>query len=91
MTLYESFDAIDEALKPYDLVMLDATMNGLTGYEVSTALRGDPEIDENLPILMFDNGFLDDAKLKSSGITDTILPEIDPSTLTEILVKFIGE
>lgn len=42
-------------------------------------------------ILMFDSGFLDDNKLKSAGVTETILPEIDPGLLTEILVRLTSE
>jgi CheY-like chemotaxis protein len=92
VTLYESFDALDRAIKEeFALVMLDEKMSGLTGYELCAALRGDPEIDIDLPILMFDNGFLDDNKVKSSGITETIAPELDPGLMTEILVRLIGD
>ncbi|MFP6597271.1 MAG: response regulator [Candidatus Hydrogenedentota bacterium] len=92
VTVYESIDALDIAIEqPFDLVMMGEKMSGLTGYELCTAMRGDPEIDDDLPILMFDNGFLDDDKLKSAGITETILPELDPGLLTEIMVRLTGE
>ena len=92
VTVYESIDALDVVLgQPFSLVMLDEKMSGLTGYELCSVLRGDPEIDNDLPILMFDKGFLDDDKVKSSGVTETILPELDPGIMTEILVRLIGE
>ena len=91
-TLYESIEAQDAAIgKQYALILLDAKMSGLTGYELCTILRGDPEIDNDLPIVMFDNGFLDEGKLKSCGITETILSEVDPGLLNEFLVRLIGE
>jgi CheY-like chemotaxis protein len=92
VTVYESIDALDMVIEQsFDLVMMDEKMSGLTGYELCSAMRGDPEIDNDLPILMFDSGFLDDNKLKSAGVTETILPEIDPGLLTEILVRLTGE
>lgn len=92
VTLYESIDAQDTALaQEFSLVILEAKMNGLTGYEVSSILCGDPEIDDALPIIMLDDGYLDDNKLKSCGATETMKPEIDPSLLNEVLVRLIGE
>ena len=92
VSVYESIEALDIAIQqPFDLVMLDEKMSGLTGYELCSALRGHPDIDNGLPVLMFDNGYLDDGKLQSAGVTDTILPELDTGRLTEILVRLMGE
>lgn len=92
ITLYESIDAVETAISQIpDLVILEENMNVFNGFEIGTALRSDPDVDDQLPVLMMTKHSISSQDLERAGITDTILPEIDPASLREILVLHTGE
>lgn len=92
VTLYESIDALECAVaENVDLVILEENMNVFNGFEVATAMRGEPDVPEDLPILIMTRNSIKPQDLERAGVIDTIHPEPDPATLRELLVHHIGE
>lgn len=92
VVIYESVDALETAIQEEPaLVILEEKMEIFHGFEVSTQLRGDPDVPNDLPILMMTSNNVKPQDLEKAGITDTILPEIDPALLREKLVALTGE
>ncbi|MFP6584481.1 MAG: response regulator [Candidatus Hydrogenedentota bacterium] len=92
ITLYESIDAVETVISEFpDLVIIGEKMNVFNGFEIADALQGDPDVDDELPVLMMTKRSISSQDLARAGIRDTILPEIDPASLREILVLHTGE
>jgi len=92
VSIYESVDTLEAAINESpDLIILEEKMNYLNGFEVAEKLRNDPDIPNELPILMMTKNNIDVRELLQFGINDTILPELDPAALREIFVGLTGE
>lgn len=92
ITLYQSVDAVETAIaEEVGLVIVEEDMKYFNGYEVCEALRADPDVPRELPVLLMTTGKVDVRDLHKYGFTDTILPELDPAALREIFVKLTGE
>lgn len=76
-------------IKP-DMVIADVTMPRKTGYEVSSAIRGNPETSA-LPVILLTGAFepFDENKFRESGANAYIAKPFDSQSLIALVRKFI--
>ncbi|MBI5329112.1 MAG: response regulator [Betaproteobacteria bacterium] len=75
-------DAAVAAADPYDLLLLDARMPGLDGFQVAERLRGDPRHARTTMLMLTSAGIRGDAaRCKELGLTAYLTK---PITLTEL-------
>jgi CheY-like chemotaxis protein len=92
ITLYESIDTVEAVVtEEIDLVILEENMNVFNGFEIAEQLKGDPDVPNELPVLMMTTNKIKPQDLEHAQIEDTILPEIELSLLREVLVSLLGE
>jgi signal transduction histidine kinase/CheY-like chemotaxis protein len=82
------------AAKPYDLILMDLRMPNMTGYEATEAIRSSTLKDaKSIPIIaMTADAFGEDVqKCLASGMNAHIAKPIDPESLYETLLKYLGQ
>ncbi len=74
---------------PYDIVLIDISLPGIDGKEVTRRLRRDPRF-ESLPIIALTAHAIkgEDEKILSSGIKDLITKPIDLQRLLELVRRY---
>ena len=79
-----------KAVKP-DVLLVDAVMPGMTGYEVCEEIRRDPLL-ENVPILLLTGAFepFDEEKARKSGADDFISKPFESQSLIDKVTNLIS-
>lgn len=81
--------AIEEARRrPPDLVLLDRNMPGMSGDEVLTAMRGEPEL-ASIPILILSGEPIEPDELRRIGANGAVLKPFDVTALVETIRTYV--
>jgi DNA-binding response OmpR family regulator len=75
---------------PPDLVLLDLVLEGRSGFDVLTALRGDPRTSET-PVLVISASNDVDAHALAAGADRFLAKPFDPDTLRSIALEMLDE
>jgi CheY-like chemotaxis protein len=69
-----------------DVVLLDITLPGMTGYDVARQLRADPELRDAVLVAMTGHGEAADKKAaREAGFTLHLLKPVEPDVLQKLL------
>lgn len=79
------------SLKP-DLILLDAGMPGLDGYQVCTMIRKSSVL-RHIPVIMVtgNKGLLDRARAKLAGTTDYLTKPFSQKDLLQIVLRYLSD
>ncbi len=79
------------SIKP-DLILLDASMPGLDGYQVCTMIRKSSLL-KHIPVVMVtgNKGLLDRARAKMAGTTDYLTKPFSQKDLLQIVLRYLSD
>lgn len=79
------------SIKP-DLILLDASMPGLDGYQVCTMIRKSSLL-KHIPVVMVtgNKGLLDRARAKMAGTTDYLTKPFTQKDLLQIVLRYLSD
>lgn len=87
-----AMDVVDVAIeKKVDLVVVEENMTTFRGTEVSTMMRYDPDVPEELPILLMITVKISPRKLEAAEITEVIGKGMLGIFLEDMLVEHLGD
>ncbi len=82
--------AIETAQKPYDLMLLDAMMPNLDGYETASIINQMPASCRPIIIMLSSSGLCDTEKWRSVGIANHATKPVMQSELRDLLLSSLG-
>ena len=76
----------------YDLVLMDCQMPEMDGYDATKAIRKDPLLNSDIPIIAMTANAMkgDKEKCLAAGMSDYISKPIDPDMLSECLQRWLN-
>ena len=86
----EAIAAIEAATKPYTLMLLDAMMPGLDGFETATIVSTLPTERQPTMIMLSSGGLFDAEKWRSVGITSFATKPVLQSELLDLLLSSLN-
>ena len=86
----EAIAAIEAATKPYTLMLLDAMMPGLDGFETATIVSTLPAERQPTMIMLSSGGLFDAEKWRSVGITSFATKPVLQSELLDLLLSSLN-
>jgi len=91
LTALDGYEAIEMcAAERPELVFAAVNLPVLTGAQVSEALRNDPDMPRDLPIILLHSEPLDTRYAERCGATETMERGQDTHTLRERVVRLLG-
>ena len=76
------------ASQPPDVVLLDISLPGMSGYEVAQRMRANPALQASVLVAMTGHGQAEDKKeTRSAGFAYHLVKPVEPKVLQELLAE----
>ena len=85
-------DAVEMTLEQTpDMVIMDESLAVFNGFEACQMLRDDPEVPNELPIVLLSSGDIDVRKLEAVGATDYMLKTLENTGVRDMVINLLGD
>jgi CheY-like chemotaxis protein len=74
----------------FDLIIIDANMPGMSGFDLAAAVKDDPELGSAITMMLTSSGWRDVARCEQLGIAAFLTKPVKQSELFDVIAKAIG-
>lgn len=89
----QGLEKLQQAKKPYDLVLMDIQMPVMNGLQATTAIRQLDSMVKDIPVIALTAQLVEEEKEKylEVGISDYLTKPLTPESITQKIVRFLSD